>query len=85
MATYVVGDIHGCFETVRALLDEVRYRPRRDRLWLVGDLVNRGPFSLEVLRWARGLGDRAVVVLGNHETSWPGCGSGLSCTAKAGG
>ncbi len=67
MATYVVGDIHGCFESVRALLAEFRYQPRRDRLWLVGDLVNRGPFSLEVLRWARDLGDRAVVVLGNHD------------------
>lgn len=67
MATYVIGDIHGCYDSVRALLAEIRFRPSRDRLWLVGDLVNRGPASLEVLRWARGLGDRAVAVLGNHD------------------
>lgn len=67
MATYVLGDVHGCFETLQALLGRIRFDPERDRLWLVGDLVNRGPASLAVLRWARGLGERAVAVLGNHE------------------
>lgn len=67
MATYVIGDIHGCFDSAQALLEEIRYRPEEDRLWLVGDLVNRGPRSLAVLRWAKGLGERAAVVLGNHD------------------
>lgn len=71
MATYVIGDVHGCFHTLEALLGELPFDPERDRLWMVGDLVNRGPDSAEVLRWARRmsreLGDRFVAVLGNHE------------------
>ena len=56
MATWAIGDIHGCFETLQRLLERVEFAPARDRLWLVGDLVNRGPRSLEVLRWAVGWG-----------------------------
>lgn len=71
MATYVVGDIHGCFRTLECLLSELPFEKGKDRLWLVGDLVNRGPDSLAVLRWAqaaeRKLGDRFVAVLGNHD------------------
>lgn len=66
MATYAIGDIQGCFEPLQRLLRRIRYS-RSDRLWLVGDLVNRGPQSLEVLRWARRQGDRVVAVLGNHD------------------
>lgn len=65
--TYVIGDIHGCFLTLQQLLKQIRFEPGRDRLWCVGDLVNRGPHSLEVLRWARDLGEGLVTVLGNHD------------------
>ncbi|MFB6263286.1 MAG: symmetrical bis(5'-nucleosyl)-tetraphosphatase, partial [Bradymonadaceae bacterium] len=67
MTTWAIGDIHGCRETLDRLLDEIDFAPDSDRIWLTGDLVNGGPDSLGVVRWARELGDRATVVLGNHD------------------
>lgn len=67
MSTYVVGDIHGCLETFERLLDEINFRPTRDRLLLCGDIVNGGPDSLGALRWARAHEDCVETVLGNHD------------------
>jgi bis(5'-nucleosyl)-tetraphosphatase (symmetrical) len=67
MATWAIGDIHGCWVTLQRLLERIEWDPERDSLWLVGDLVNRGPSSLEVLRWAYEHRGRLTVVLGNHD------------------
>jgi bis(5'-nucleosyl)-tetraphosphatase (symmetrical) len=67
MATYAIGDIQGCYKSLQRLLDQIAFNPRSDTLWLVGDLVNRGPDSLLTIRFIKSLGSSVRPVLGNHD------------------
>jgi len=67
MTDYAIGDIQGCYERLLDVLAKVDFSPSRDRLWVAGDLINRGPSSLDTLRYVESLGSSAVVVLGNHD------------------
>jgi bis(5'-nucleosyl)-tetraphosphatase (symmetrical) len=67
MATYAIGDIQGCYEEFARMLDQIDFRKDRDRLWLLGDLINRGPDNVSVVRRVMALGDAAIIVLGNHD------------------
>jgi bis(5'-nucleosyl)-tetraphosphatase (symmetrical) len=67
MAIYAIGDIQGCYDELIELLNLIQFVPEHDQLWLTGDLINRGPKSLEVLRLIKSLGDACITVLGNHD------------------
>jgi len=77
MADYVVGDIQGCFDSLISLLDQVNFNPKTDTLYCVGDLVNRGPKSLETLRFLKSLGNSVKPVLGNHDLHLISCYYGV--------
>lgn len=70
MARYVIGDVQGCFDQLQQLLQLIAFDPAQDQLWFCGDLIARGPQSLETLRFVRSLGDRAITVLGNHDLNF---------------
>ncbi len=67
MSIFAIGDLQGCLTEVEQLLEQIHYDPAQDQLWFTGDIVNRGPQSLECLRFVKSLGDGAVTVLGNHD------------------
>jgi len=78
MALYAIGDIQGCDAELNLLLQALRFSVDRDQLWFVGDIVNRGPASLQALRRIRALGDAATVVLGNHDLHLLAVGLGVA-------
>ena len=67
MTTYVIGDLQGCLTPLQRLLAHIDFDPTQDALWFVGDIINRGPQSLDTLRFVKALGDCAITVLGNHD------------------
>lgn len=82
MAQYAIGDIQGCYDPFRKLLDRISFDPARDRLWLSGDLVNRGPKSRRTLRFVKNLGKSAIVVLGNHDLHLLALANDVGVSAK---
>lgn len=82
MARYAIGDIQGCMASLERLLALIAFSPGRDELWLTGDLVNRGPRSLDVLRWAMSLGTSVTAVLGNHDLHLLGRAAGAEGEKK---
>ena len=82
MAVFAVGDIQGCLDELLAVLKRAGFKPHKDTLWCVGDLVNRGVQSLETLRYLRDLGDRAICVLGNHDVTLLALAAGVRVRSR---
>lgn len=83
MSTYAVGDLQGCYDEFRALLDSFQFDPSKDHLWLVGDLINRGPKNLETLNFIRQLGNVVTIVLGNHDLHFMAVARGFGSVKKS--
>jgi len=82
MTTYAIGDIQGCYSALQYLLEKIQFEPEQDTLWFTGDLINRGPESLQTLRFVKSLGDKHCSVLGNHDLHTLAVGYGLRKKAK---
>jgi len=80
---YAVGDVQGCLAPLQCLLNDVSFDPNKDQLWLVGDLINRGPQSLETLRFIKQLGDCTRIVLGNHDLHFLAIHYGIMSPGKS--
>lgn len=78
MATYVIGDVQGCLVPLKKMLDKINYQPHRDELWFTGDLVNRGPHSLQTLRFVKQLPSSTICVLGNHDLALLAIAAGVA-------
>jgi bis(5'-nucleosyl)-tetraphosphatase (symmetrical) len=83
MSTYVVGDIQGCLQPLKCLLREVKFKPDKDVLWSVGDIVNRGPKSLKALRFLYKMRKHLVVVLGNHDLHLLAVAAGVRSASRS--
>ena len=77
MPTYAIGDLQGCFSELQQLLAKIEFDPAKDQIWFVGDLVNRGPASLQTIQYVRKLGNAAKCVLGNHDIHLIACHAGV--------
>lgn len=82
MSIYAIGDVQGCYKELIQLLTLVHFNPEKDQLWFTGDLVNRGPQSLEVLHFVKNLGNKAISVLGNHDLHYLAVASGAVAIKK---
>ncbi len=82
MSTYVIGDIHGCFDELQSLLKVIDFDQKEDCLWFTGDLVNDGPKPVETLEFIKNLGNRAICTLGNHDLTLLGIDTGCINISK---
>jgi bis(5'-nucleosyl)-tetraphosphatase (symmetrical) len=83
MSIYAIGDVQGCYKELMLLLAHIQFNAEKDKLWFTGDLVNRGPQSLDVVRFVKNLADKAVSVLGNHDLHYLAVASGIQALKPA--